>query len=259
MPIGKTDASQTMLTPAGDPIMTAKFLVPVSDAPVLDRPRLFDRLTAAAAGPLTLVSAPAGSGKTVLASSWVRAGAAPGPVGWISAGRGGRPPGCLLDLPADRARSGARRSERGRHARRAGHDRPRAARAPGGASRGAAHADRPRAGQRRDDQQPSDLRGPRLPGATHRRATAARAAHARRPRPACCPSTGSRACSARSGSATSPSGRDEAAELLAARRPELSDSAVLAFSLPDGGVGSRSAARRASRRTNRTAGTRTPP
>ena len=83
MPIGKTDALQPMLTPAGDPIMTAKFLVPVLSSPVLDRPRLVHRLTAAAAGPLTLVSAPAGSGKTVLASSWVRAGAAPGPVGWI--------------------------------------------------------------------------------------------------------------------------------------------------------------------------------
>jgi LuxR family maltose regulon positive regulatory protein len=73
-----------MLTPAGDPVMTAKFLVPVMNAPVLERPRLVELLTAAAAGPLTLISAPAGSGKTVLASSWVRAGAAPGPVGWIS-------------------------------------------------------------------------------------------------------------------------------------------------------------------------------
>src|SRR3954453_17213959 len=72
------------LTPAGDPVMTAKFLVPASNAPVLDRPRLVHRLTAAVAGPLTLMSAPAGSGKTVLASSWVRGGDAPGPVGWIS-------------------------------------------------------------------------------------------------------------------------------------------------------------------------------
>jgi len=83
MPIGRTDALEQMLTPAGDPIMTSKFLVPVLNAPVLARPRLVHRLTEAAAGPLTLVSAPAGSGKTVLASSWVQAGAAPGPVGWI--------------------------------------------------------------------------------------------------------------------------------------------------------------------------------
>src|SRR4051812_37691744 len=83
MSIAKTAAFEELLTPAGDPIMTAKFLVPVLNAPVLDRPRLVQQLTAAAAGPLTLISAPAGSGKTVLAGSWVRAGAAPGPVGWI--------------------------------------------------------------------------------------------------------------------------------------------------------------------------------
>ena len=50
---------------------------------MLDRPRLNQRLTTAAAGTFTLISAPAGSGKTVLASSWVLAGAAPGPVAWI--------------------------------------------------------------------------------------------------------------------------------------------------------------------------------
>src|SRR3954454_12994996 len=84
MPIGSTDESEHRVTPAGDPLMPAKFLVPVLNAPVLERPRLVQRLTAAAAGPLTLVTATAGSGKTVLASAWVRAGASPGPVGWIS-------------------------------------------------------------------------------------------------------------------------------------------------------------------------------
>src|SRR6185312_14136483 len=75
---------QRRLTPAGDPIMTAKFLVPVVNAPIVQRGRLIDLMTACVAGPVTLVSAPAGSGKTVLASSWVAAGAAPGPVAWIS-------------------------------------------------------------------------------------------------------------------------------------------------------------------------------
>src|SRR5215212_3674644 len=84
MAIGGTSAFERMLTPAGDPVMTAKFLVPVMNAPVIERPRLLRLLTAAAAGPLTLISAPAGSGKTVLASSWVRSDATPGPVGWIS-------------------------------------------------------------------------------------------------------------------------------------------------------------------------------
>jgi LuxR family maltose regulon positive regulatory protein len=85
MVAGGNQALERMLTPAGDPVMTAKFLVPVMNAPVLERPRLLSLLTeAVAAGPLTLISAPAGSGKTVLASSWVRAGGAPGPAGWIS-------------------------------------------------------------------------------------------------------------------------------------------------------------------------------
>src|SRR4051795_5581826 len=84
MVAGGSQSLDRMLTPAGDPVMTAKLLVPVMNAPVLERPRLNHLLTASTAGPLTLISAPAGSGKTVLASSWARAGAAPGPVGWVS-------------------------------------------------------------------------------------------------------------------------------------------------------------------------------
>ena len=79
-----TQATEHRLTPGGDPIMTAKFLIPASNTPVLQRGRLLDLLTACVSGPVTIVSAPAGSGKTVLASSWVASGAAPGPVTWIS-------------------------------------------------------------------------------------------------------------------------------------------------------------------------------
>jgi len=71
-------------TPSGDPIMTAKFLKPAARAPVVPRPRLFERLTGGARGPLTLVSAPAGSGKTVLVSTWATSGEVPGPLVWIS-------------------------------------------------------------------------------------------------------------------------------------------------------------------------------
>jgi LuxR family transcriptional regulator, maltose regulon positive regulatory protein len=78
------DSTDRATTPSGDPIMTAKFLVPAVTAPVVPRPRLFERLTAGVRGQLTLVSAPAGSGKTVLVSSWVRSCEAPGPVVWIS-------------------------------------------------------------------------------------------------------------------------------------------------------------------------------
>lgn len=72
------------VTPAGDPIMGAKFRAAAIKPVVLTRQRLLDRLSEAARGPLTLISAPAGSGKTVLASSWVLSGAAPGPVTWIA-------------------------------------------------------------------------------------------------------------------------------------------------------------------------------
>ena len=78
-----TGALERRLTPAGDPIMTAKLLVPVVKATIL-RPRLIDMLTACVAGPVTLICAPAGSGKTVLASSWIAQDAAPGPVAWVS-------------------------------------------------------------------------------------------------------------------------------------------------------------------------------
>lgn len=51
---------------------------------MLLRHRLLDRLTAGVAGPLTVVHGPAGAGKTVLVSSWVATGLAPGPVAWVS-------------------------------------------------------------------------------------------------------------------------------------------------------------------------------
>jgi LuxR family transcriptional regulator, maltose regulon positive regulatory protein len=80
-----TETSTRDGTVLGDPIMTAKFLVPAPNGPMLRRRRLVDRLSTAVAGHLvTLVCAPAGSGKTVLASSWVVAGAVPGTVVWIS-------------------------------------------------------------------------------------------------------------------------------------------------------------------------------
>jgi LuxR family maltose regulon positive regulatory protein len=73
------------VTPLGDPVMIAKFLVPAPSGPMLRRRRLVERLSGAVAGrPVTLVCAPAGSGKTVLAGSWVSSAMFPGPVVWIS-------------------------------------------------------------------------------------------------------------------------------------------------------------------------------
>ena len=48
---------------------------------MVSRPRLLDALDAGMRGPLTLLDAPAGAGKSALLSSWIAAGRAPGPVG----------------------------------------------------------------------------------------------------------------------------------------------------------------------------------
>lgn len=70
--------------PNGEPIMGAKFRVPVIRPSLVLRGRLLDRLSEGVRGVLTLISAPAGSGKSVLASSWVHSGRAPWPVAWLS-------------------------------------------------------------------------------------------------------------------------------------------------------------------------------
>ena len=60
---------------------------------VVARPRLSGRLTIGAAGRLTLISAPAGFGKTTLLSAWLAAGAAGDPpVAWLSLDQGDREP-----------------------------------------------------------------------------------------------------------------------------------------------------------------------
>src|SRR3954453_642772 len=51
---------------------------------VLARRRLFERLDRGVEGPATLISAPAGSGKTQLVASWLEDATLPGPVAWVS-------------------------------------------------------------------------------------------------------------------------------------------------------------------------------
>ena len=51
---------------------------------MLPRTRLHDRLTTGVDGPLTLVAAGAGSGKTILLSTWLHAGGPGLPTGWVS-------------------------------------------------------------------------------------------------------------------------------------------------------------------------------
>ncbi|WP_328773250.1 LuxR C-terminal-related transcriptional regulator [Streptomyces sp. NBC_00286] len=79
--------------PTGDPLLAAKFAIPAVPRTLVHRQRLLDRLTAGTAGPLTLITGPAGAGKTTLAASWVAEGTAPGPVVWLTAEHEDRAPG----------------------------------------------------------------------------------------------------------------------------------------------------------------------
>ena len=66
------------------PILTTKLYSPLMRPDLVARPRLIKKLTAGMKGPLTLVSAPPGFGKTSLLSEW-RGGAEPGTsVAWLS-------------------------------------------------------------------------------------------------------------------------------------------------------------------------------
>src|SRR5690242_19880948 len=60
-----------------------KYAVPLATH-VVPRPRLYERLTAGRAAPVTLLSAPAGWGKTLLVSSWLADRTAEGAAAWIS-------------------------------------------------------------------------------------------------------------------------------------------------------------------------------
>ena len=67
--------------------MPTSAAVPRVVAGLVERPRLFEVLDRGAAGPVTLVCAPAGSGKTTLLSSWLRDAEPPGAVAWVSVER----------------------------------------------------------------------------------------------------------------------------------------------------------------------------
>jgi LuxR family transcriptional regulator, maltose regulon positive regulatory protein len=67
-------------------------VVPVPRWEPLARHRLLGLLDEGAKGPLTLVAAPAGYGKTLLLSSWATAGLPPGPLAWVRVGPGDQHP-----------------------------------------------------------------------------------------------------------------------------------------------------------------------
>jgi LuxR family maltose regulon positive regulatory protein len=69
----------TQVDPAAE-----RFTIPRQSEGLLHRPRLLEHLELGVAGPLTLVSAPAGTGKTVAVAAWARRAQAQGPVAWVT-------------------------------------------------------------------------------------------------------------------------------------------------------------------------------
>ena len=72
------------------PILATKLYIPPARPRAVLRPRLIERLNAGLHGKLTLISAPAGFGKTTLVSEWVAAGERP--VAWLSLDDGDNDP-----------------------------------------------------------------------------------------------------------------------------------------------------------------------
>src|SRR4051812_34964896 len=69
---------------ASDALLAIKLSVPRGPKGAVVRHRLLDRLDAGVQGPVTLVAAPAGAGKSAMLSSWIAEGRPPGPVAWLS-------------------------------------------------------------------------------------------------------------------------------------------------------------------------------
>jgi LuxR family transcriptional regulator, maltose regulon positive regulatory protein len=67
-----------------DALLATKFSVPRGPKAAVLRHRLLDQLDSGVQGPVTLVAAPAGAGKSALLSSWIAEGRPPGPVAWLS-------------------------------------------------------------------------------------------------------------------------------------------------------------------------------
>jgi LuxR family maltose regulon positive regulatory protein len=68
----------------GLPLLASKLVAPSMPGRVVERPRLFELLDTGVERTLTLVAALAGSGKTMLLTSWMSAVSPPGPVAWLS-------------------------------------------------------------------------------------------------------------------------------------------------------------------------------
>jgi LuxR family maltose regulon positive regulatory protein len=76
-------------------LLATKLVAPRPRWPPVERTRLYDLLQTGTQGPLTLVAAPPGAGKTVLLASWVAGGRPPGPVAWVTVDPDDRDPARL--------------------------------------------------------------------------------------------------------------------------------------------------------------------
>ena len=76
--------------PVLDSLLATKLYIPALRPNRVPRPRLTERMEAGAAGPLTLVSAPAGFGKSTLLSEWIHYGGRQ--VAWVSLDEGDNDP-----------------------------------------------------------------------------------------------------------------------------------------------------------------------
>ena len=66
------------------PLLASKLAAPQMPDGMVTRRRLFALLDTGVERPVTLLAAPAGSGKTMLLTSWMSAAAPPGPIAWLS-------------------------------------------------------------------------------------------------------------------------------------------------------------------------------
>ena len=67
------------------PILAAKFYIPAPYTDLVSRPRLIRKLSEGLTSPLTLISAPAGFGKTTLITEWHNSSAGRDfPLTWLS-------------------------------------------------------------------------------------------------------------------------------------------------------------------------------
>ena len=76
-----------------DQLLATKFFIPSSSHTLIPRPRLIELLNMSLACPLTLISAPAGFGKTTLLSTWVQSLPPEHPrIAWVSLDEGDNEP-----------------------------------------------------------------------------------------------------------------------------------------------------------------------